>query len=80
MSQRKMEADGVFPMNGSQWRHPGTLISHKLKQQVVPLQLKSREAGLLPEAMGTTSQVNLGENEVLQVRENGNLFDRFQNR
>ena len=80
MSQGKTEADLVFRMNRSHRRHPGTLISHKQKHQVVALPLKLREAGLLPEAMGTTSQVNMGENEVLQVGQSGNVFDRVQNR
>lgn len=80
MSRGKMEAGGVFCTNRPHWRYPGTLTSHKQKHQVAALPLRLREAGLLPEAMGITSQVNMGENEVLQVGQSGNVFDRFQNR
>lgn len=80
MSHGKMEADGAFHMNRSQWRHPGTQSSRKQKHQVVAFPLKSGEAGLLPEAMGTISQVNMGENKVLQVEQSGKGFDRVQNR
>lgn len=55
-----MEAGGVFRMNRSQCRYPGTQISHKQNHQVVALPLKSREAALLPEVTATTSQVNMG--------------------
>lgn len=75
-----MEADGVFHMNKSDWRHPGTLMSHKHQHQVVALPLKLREAGLLPEAVGTTSQVNMSENKVLRVGKGVNGFGKVQNR
>lgn len=67
-------SDGMFHMNRSHGRIPGTLISHKQNHQVVAFPLELREAGLFPQAMGTINQVNMGENEVLQVGQSGHGF------